>query len=245
MPIDSPSLWEPRAVPPELAEAEAHVWRTRVDWARWEWHLLPEERRRLQRFRLAEDSAREATGRGVLRFLLGGYLGLRPPEVPLAAGPHGKPVLGPAAPARLEFNLSHSGAWVLVALARGGRVGVDLERERPVDEARIAREFFHPEEVAEWERQAEADRLAAFFRLWTLKEAYLKALGTGLSKPPGSFRVTGCSRAADAALLWCVEDPEAPRRWQVQRLEIDVGYAAALATERPIGPVRAFTLLPS
>src|SRR6185312_3697670 len=171
MPIDSPSLWEPREDPPDLAEAEAHVWRTRVDGARWEGHLLPEERRRLRRFRLPEDAAREATGRGVLRFLLGGYLGLRPPEVPLAAGPHGKPILAPAAPAAREFN--------------------------------------HPEEVAEWERQAEGDRLAAFFRLWTLKEAYLKALGTGLSKPPGSFRVTGCSRAADAALLWCVEDPEA------------------------------------
>jgi 4'-phosphopantetheinyl transferase len=245
MPVDSPSLWEPRAAPPALAEGEAHVWRTRVDWARWEWHLLSEERRRLTRFRQPEDSAREATGRGVLRFLLGGYLQLPPAEVALAAGPHGKPVLAASASVRLEFNLSHSGEWVLLAFARGGRVGVDLERERPVDEERIAREFFHPAEVQEWERQEPRERLTAFFRLWTLKEAYLKALGTGLSKVPSSFRVSGCSRRADAALLWCVDDPQAPQRWQVERLELDAGYAAALAVERPVGRVRAFTLLPS
>ncbi len=245
MPVDSPSLWEPRAAPPPLAEAELHVWRTRVDWARWELHLLPEERRRLPRFRQPEDAAREATGRGVLRFLLGAYLNLPPAEVALGSGPHGKPVLAASGPGGVEFNLPHAGAGVLPGVARGGRVGVDLEKERAVDEARIAREFFHPDEVAEWERQAEADRLGAFFRLWTLKEAYLKALGTGLSKVPASFRVTGCARRAEAALLWCVDDPQAPQRWRVERLEIDAGYAAAVAAERPLGRIRAFTLLPS
>lgn len=242
-----PPPWEPRALPPELPAGTAQVWRVRTDTgepedAGWRALLPAPERDRLGRFHFAADAKREAVGRGALRFLLGAYLGIPPGEVAFGTEAKGKPVLaGTPADRRIEFNLSHSGEWALLAFARGRRLGVDLERWREIEAEQILGDFFHPDEVEEWKLWPVADRPAAFFGAWTLKEAYLKGLGAGLSKPMKSFRVR-IGPGAAAALDWCAEDERAAERWSLLRLEVAPGYAAALAAENEISGVATFTL---
>jgi 4'-phosphopantetheinyl transferase len=244
-----PPLWEPRDCPPELPSGAAHVWRVRADVPeaeddRWRRLLAGPERERLARFHFAADARREAVSRGALRILLGAYLGRPPDDVAFATEAKGKPVLaGAAAGARIEFNVSHSGEWVLLAFARGRRVGVDLERWRAIDAEQILRDFFLPEEVAEWLEWPAAARPAAFFRAWTLKEAYLKATGAGLSQPLRSFRVRLAPGAAPA-LAWGEGDDGAPERWSLASLEVAAGYSAALAAENRTDGVASFTLPP-
>ncbi len=97
-------------------------------------------------------------------------------------GKRGKPHLADLAP----FNISHAGDYAVLALSRQN-VGVDLERIRPLDWQRIALRFFHPEERVFLAQSTEPER--DFFRIWTLKESYLKAEGTGFSVSPASFAV--------------------------------------------------------
>lgn len=97
-------------------------------------------------------------------------------------GKRGKPHLPDYAP----FNISHAGDYAVLALSHQ-TVGVDLERIRPLEWQRIALRFFHPKERAYLEQSAEPE--SDFFRIWTLKESYMKAEGTGFSISPASFAV--------------------------------------------------------
>lgn len=239
-----PPNWEPRAPVPDLPRGIVHLWRVRADTgdAAWREILDPRENERLSRFGSAEDASREAAGRGALRLLLGAYLGVPPLQVALLAEPSGKTtVAGQSGDHRIEFNLSHSGNWVLFAFARGGRVGIDVEQWKEIEFEEIAREVFTPEEMEEWMLWPVPHRPAAFFGAWTLKESYLKALGTGISKPPRSVRVR-IAPATDPALIWCADDPAATERWSLSRLEMEPGYSAALTAERGINRGFSFTL---
>ncbi|HWV38890.1 MAG TPA: 4'-phosphopantetheinyl transferase superfamily protein [Vulgatibacter sp.] len=188
--------------------------------------LLDEgERRRSAAFRAEIDRRRFRAGRVSLRLLLGRILGCSPVRVPLAEGPHGKPVLAPDAGVRVGFNVSHSGDLVLVAIARNRELGVDVERHSGVDIHSIASTVFSSREQAallEMEPSAQAD---AFFRLWARKEAILKAEGGGFLLPTTTFSVT--LARDDARLLEGMD----PRRWWLRDLPVPEGYAAALAVE--------------
>lgn len=163
----------------------------------------------------------------------------RPPEI--RRGEHGKPY----APALdgLDFNLSHARNHVLLAFARNQPLGVDLERldrEHAVEE--LARRFFAPAEADALKRLPSSRQLPAFLRLWTCKEAVLKAIGAGLSF--GLSRVafelsddgipTGLGQLAPAA--------GTPRDWCVTLLEPTPGFAGALAWKGPPRKVRAFRI---
>jgi len=142
------------------------------------------------------------------------YLDCRPADVLFRAGAHGKPFLEPAAHGqRLRFNVSHSHELALVGVTAASEVGVDIERVRPLEDldAMVARHFA-PRERRAFTRAAPADRLRTFFRHWTLKEAYLKASGVGLSGPLDAVDVT-IGRHAE---------------WTVRPLSPDAGYVAAL-----------------
>ncbi|MDE7086812.1 MAG: 4'-phosphopantetheinyl transferase superfamily protein, partial [Clostridia bacterium] len=108
-----------------------------------------------------------------------GYSG----EVRIEKGEWNKPVL--VQPKNLFFNLSHSGEWTVIALS-GKEVGVDVQQIKPAD-MRLARRFFTREEAKAIENAPDPDKL--FYRIWTAKEAYLKAIGTGLNRPLNSIDV--------------------------------------------------------
>jgi 4'-phosphopantetheinyl transferase len=190
--------------------------------------LSADESERAARFRFPHLRTAFTLSRGILRILLGRYLGIDPDRVRFAYGPRGKPRLAqPETP--LEFNLAHSGGLAAYAFAVGCEVGVDIEKIRPVsDQDDIVRRFFSREECEEWMGLDPAQRDEAFFRCWTRKEAYIKALGDGLSMPLDSFQVS-LRPGAPAALIRAAGDPGAASRWSLWSLEPAEGYAGSLA----------------
>jgi 4'-phosphopantetheinyl transferase len=149
-----------------------------------------------------------AAARGALREILGAYLGVEPAAVALTVGENGKPELADGQP-QLSFNLSHSGGLALVAVAAGGTaVGVDVERLRPRrDLARLAARWLPAADSAAVAAAADDEREGAFYAAWTRHEARAKCTGAGLSGPPPGPEVIALG------------------------LEIDPGYAAALAVD--------------
>lgn len=148
--------------------------------------LSADEIARADRFYREPLRDRYVASRGMLRTILSRVVG-RPPDVlDFEHNEHGKPHL-PDGP---SFNLSHTRDHLIVAVARAGRLGVDLERIRPVPELEsLVRRFLAPDEVDELMALPEPERLRAFLRGWTRKEAFVKALGRGLSVPLSSFVV--------------------------------------------------------
>lgn len=245
--------WKSWAEPAGLANGEVHIWRFRLDCtdehlARFESFLSDDERRRADRFRIGDLRRRFVAGRLSLKAVLGSYLGCLWDTVEFSYGPHGKPRLAEAfASGGLEFNLAHSHELALVALTKGRAVGVDVEAVRPMRDAeRIIQRFFSPRERAEFLSLPEAGRLAAFFRGWTRKEAFLKATGTGLATELDAFDVT-LGPDAPATLLRVGDDPSEPARWSLHDLDAGPEFAAALAVSGPIGrdAIRLVDLGPS
>ena len=173
------------------------------------------ERQRAARFHFEVDRRRFEAAHGLLRLVLGHYAGAPPSQLRFESGHAGKPALAAAA-AGVDFNLSHSGGHALLGVTRGAAIGVDIELIRSVPEFEsIAAGTFAAEEVRELMAQPDALRVDAFFSGWTRKEAYIKALGGGLSIPLAGFEVSlaprepalirsisGSRAAAGAWTLW-------------------------------------------
>lgn len=213
---------------------ETHIWHADLDasaavaprLAGW---LAPDEAQRANRFHFARDRLHFTVARGVLRLLLATYLGGRPEELRFEYGPHGKPAL--AGHAELQFNVSHSNGAALFAFTMRSAIGVDVEFMRPIEHEELAGRFFSARERSALRRVPARHRLDAFYACWTRKEAYIKALGGGLSIPLDSFDV---SVAPDhAALLDDRVAPEHPRLWQLRDVEFRPGFRAALAVRNP------------
>ncbi len=151
------------------------------------WAGLPDdERARAERMNNAGARRRFVTGRACLRWALARLTQVAARDIRFAYGAHDKPFL-PGGP---SFSLSHSGERVLIAVAAGGRVGADVERIRPVRRLEaLAARWFAPGERAWLSAVPEGEREAAFFAVWTRKEAFAKALGRGLATPFGAFTV--------------------------------------------------------
>ncbi len=158
---------------------------------------------------------RFVVGRGLLRTLLGRYVGVPGEALELAYGDHGKPFLVQAGP---RFNLSHSGGVALFAFSSSADVGVDVElADRCVDPLKIAGRFFSPAEVGTLRSLPEALRRGAFLTCWTRKEAFIKARGDGLSLPLDSFDVT-LAPSEPAALTRTAWSAAEPAEWELADL---------------------------
>jgi 4'-phosphopantetheinyl transferase len=196
--------------------------------------LSSDERHRAGRYRTDELIARFTTGRGILREILGAYLDVPPRDMRFRYDEHGKPLLAPDAhPNAPSFNVSHAGGLALYALARRGRLGVDVELISPFpDMLRLSGHFFSAGERRSLESVASLELADAFFSIWTRKEAYLKAHGTGLLAPLDRFEVSA-GRREPAALLQVADDPGARQRWSLVHLEPADTFIGAVALEAP------------
>lgn len=180
-----------------------------------------------------------ADGRAPLLRLLGTYLGRDPAAVHLVPGEHGRPALAEAS--ALDFNWSHSGHLALVAVARGITPGVDIERLRPRPRAwALAQRYFTPAEAAALSRLAPQEREVAFLRLWTAKEAVLKALGHGLSF--GLHRLD-IAYDDDAPRLRMLEGDD-PSHWQLRALPTGSASLGTLAWRGEPRRVRVWSAVP-
>ena len=228
-----PDRWCETSVVPMLEPGEIHVWKIHLAAPaaaiQLEKFLSAEERERAARFHFAADKNRFITCRAVLRQLLAAQVGATPDALRFESRPHGKPVVsGQKNAAGLHFNCSHSADWGLVALARDGEVGVDLEQHRHhTDVGALAERFFSAAEIGALKTLPEALKTMGFFNAWTRKEAFVKALGLGLAFPLNGFSVT-LAPGQPAALLDVVGDPEAVRKWTLAALDVRPDYSAAL-----------------
>lgn len=196
--------------------------------------LDPDERARAARFRFEVHRNRYAVGRGLLRILLGRVTGRPPESLVFRYGVKGKPFLADPAPdprAALQFNLSNSANGVLIAVARGGEIGVDIEALRPMDDAaELVERFFAPSERSTFSRLPPEERTTGFFSGWTRKEAYVKARGDGLSLPTTEFEITLGPREP-ARLERFEREPAEVGRWSFAAFEPARGFLGALAIE--------------
>ncbi|MEO6525874.1 MAG: 4'-phosphopantetheinyl transferase superfamily protein [Gemmatimonadaceae bacterium] len=195
--------------------------------------LTPDERDRADRFHFRRHRDQFIAARGILRSILGRYLSLAPELIRFDYSSHGKPALAqqPEPLGALRFNLSHADDVALIAIARDREIGVDVERIREgVSALEIAERFFSAGEVLALRDVPEARRAEAFFNCWTRKEAYVKALGAGLSHDLGGFTV---SVGTEAALLH-VSESAVSSEWTLVSLVPSTGYAGAFAVSGAI-----------
>ena len=234
--------WVTAARPPALAPAEVHVWSFDLDVPHWRVHglsalLSPDETDRAERFRFARDRNRYIAGRGTLRELLAAYTGSAAAALRFAYGWRGKPALEGAGGEARHFNLAHASGRALLAVSGGPPLGVDLEEVVLVpDLDDVAATHFSAAEREQLSALAGSERLAAFYRIWTRKEAYLKAVGDGLAAPLHAFSV---SLPRDQPKLLAIEgDAAAAARWTVHHLEPAAGFVGALAVPAAISVSR-------
>ena len=237
MPVSKPCAWDPP--PPDVAAAknELHIWRVPLDESlatEMRLMLSADECARADRFHFARDRNRFIVARGSLRLILGSYLNRAPAAVDFCYSDYGKPALSAESPVvtnGITFNLSHANELALIAVTRDRQVGVDIEFIRPdFASEKIAERFFSRQEVEVLRRLPAGQQAEAFFNCWTRKEAYIKALGAGMSMPLDQFNVSLAPGSA-AALLGNLRDPAEVSRWSLQDLSPSPGYVAAVAVE--------------
>ena len=186
--------------------------------------LAHEERMQSRRFVTPQLQRRFVAARAGLRSILGSHLRLEPRRLAFVRNEFGKPALAGSPVA--HFNLSHSAGTAILAISEDVEVGCDLEQVRPIDHLGLARRYFHAAEVAAIEGSADAGAQAlAFFRIWTLKEAFVKALGTGLSIPLDRFAVS----IAESSPALVLRPSGTARAWWLHQAVLPNGYCRALA----------------
>jgi 4'-phosphopantetheinyl transferase len=188
-------------------------------------YLCPDEREKAARFHFQRDHDRFVAARALLRLQLGAFLHRDPKTLLFDYTSYGKPFIKNC---RIEFNLSHSGDWVLFAFSHSAEIGVDIEQIRPLpDMPDVARQNFSAAEFALWQAASAWDRTQAFYRCWTRKESFIKAIGEGLSCPLDSFEVAfGLDQPARLTSL--KGDESLAAQWWMADLPDFPGYAAAV-----------------
>lgn len=192
--------------------------------------LSVDEHARASRFKFDRDRNRFIAARGQLRIALGRCSGADASRIEFAYGPRGKPALaGDFAAAGLHFNLSHSEDLALLGVTTAGPVGVDLERVRRLPEFDLlVSRFFSARERVGFLALPADQKPTAFFKLWTRKEAWLKATGEGISEALGQVEVTFLP-AQPAQLLSLPDGTQDVNDWSLHEVVVPAGFVAAVA----------------
>ncbi len=225
-------------IPGELINSnEAHVWRVFLDVSTDEFEnllksLSVDELARAGRFHFERDKRRFIAARGMLRRILGHYLGENPNDIRFEYTSYGKPSLvTDSGNDNLCFNLSHSGAFALYAITRIKKIGIDIERIRDdVKIEEIAHKFFSQGEISLLGKINKNKRTELFFQYWTRKEAILKARGEGISFPMEQCDVSSISGSGLSSVTLKENNIE-NQYWYVQDIFPGNDYAAAIAIE--------------
>lgn len=188
--------------------------------------LSHDEIERADRFRRPTSRHQFVVGRGMCRCLLGQRLATDPRLIQFQLAAHGKPQL--AGPSSVQFNIAHTEGMVLCGFAEGAPIGVDVERLCRRTDLALAKRYFAPSEV-EWVfRQPEPAQLPAFLRVWTLKESFIKAIGTGLSTPLDAFAFQRIE--SERPFIEFLDPSLGPaQEWQFFVPKLETGFVGAVA----------------
>ncbi len=229
--------WPRASWAPLPGKDEVHVWRMLLDAPpscieSLRKIIASEELARAERFRFETDRRRFTVARGSLRGILGRYLAIPPDRLQFRYGAHGKPRLAEeTGGTRLRFNLAHSQDRALCAVSTRREVGVDLERvAADVEDEVIAEHFFSSREIVALCAVLPERRPAMFYRYWTQKEAFVKAIGVGLHFPLNRVEMVFAS-GKPLSLHDLGDSAGEPTCWSIHDLHPWSGYAAALAVE--------------
>lgn len=225
--------------PPVLGDV--HIWSAELTVDVSPDCLDDEERQQAARFVTADLSRRFTAGRVMRREILSKYTGIPPAALRFGESGQKKPVLLNSGNP-LEFNQTNSADWTLLAVSGAMPVGIDLEvppeRGPALD---IARHQFHAlEKAAIFSARTAGEKVAAFYRCWTRKEAFVKALGLGLYLPLDSFAVDVTVRQR-SSLLVCPALHGPASKWEITDLDMSDGRFAALAIAHPRVRLRRFS----
>lgn len=234
--------WQYPTTLPTLDLHRVHVWRARLDLTDAEVAQLitvlsSDEVARANRFRFPRHRRRFIVARGILRQLLGNYLNIEPKELQFDYSDRGKPLLKAHQSDYLQFNLSHSHEYALYGFTYHYPIGVDLEYLREVsDIIKIARRFFSNREYEILIGATNETRPQLFFQLWTAKEAYLKAIGTGLTDSLADIEIALDDMMSSTHLT--LKDSTLGARWSLRACTPVTGYIASVAIKTtPILPI--------
>jgi 4'-phosphopantetheinyl transferase len=218
-----------------LGADEVHVWHVHSGQVakpllrRFEDLLAVEEAERLERISHARTRREFLLARGLARTVLASYTGAAPTALRFQADAFGKPVLvEPLADPCLQFNISHSHGVVVCAVTLARQVGIDVENgARRIEYLDLAERYFAASELAHLRRLGGAARQEAFFAIWTLKEAFVKAIGQGLSFPLETFAF----ELDGAKLVRFCPPASLPGSWRFTQFEPSAQHRGALAVE--------------
>lgn len=206
--------------------------------ARYRQLLTEEELRQERRFHFSKDQHRYLITRALVRTVLSAYVALPPEQWRFTANAYGKPAIADIHPDAqcLSFNLSHTQGLVVLGITKATALGIDTEntvsRRAPLD---VASHFFSASEVAALNELDTCDRNQRFFQYWTLKEAYIKARGMGLSIPLNqfSFHLPAMPTDSPASISFQPELNDAPERWRFWQIRASASHLIAICAERP------------
>ena len=235
---------EMNAINFNLTAGEIHIWQASLDQPADRWHDLAsllslDETARAAAFIFERDRRKFIVARALLRQLLGRYLNTNPRAVTFVYADKGKPSV--AGHPILQFNVTHSHELALYAFGNNQPLGIDLEYKREVTDMQgIARGNFSAHENAVFNALPDHLKQEAFFNCWTRKEAYIKALGEGLSHPLDSFDVTFVP--GEPARLTDVRGfPDEAAQWSFYGFKPRPDYIAALATRQTTPQLTFYT----
>ena len=191
-------------------------------------YLPGDDIKRINRFMFESDRITHTITRFCLRTVLSRILLIEPENISFSYNEYGKPFITPEHnPEDIRFNISHSDNMVLIALARGIDVGIDIEKIKDIDTVNgLIKDYFSPGEIEQFSSLPPDARQKAFFSAWTRKEAYIKAMGTGLSYPLKKFSVS-VDPLKGAELLY--DENNDCKSWTLKDIIVPEGYAAAAA----------------
>ena len=219
-----------------LFEDEVHLWYSTLDLPASNLQMLEatlglDERERAKGFCLQLERTRFVVGRGLLREILGHYSGIESNELCFKYSPRGKPSLAERFGGdRIQFSLARSNGYVIYAFTLSRRIGVDLERVVPIESEQIANRFFSDREKAALHALNGNEQLEEFFRIWTAKEAYLKACGEGLARPLNEVDFS-LNPGESSCLVRIRGVREDCSLWSLWQLRPASGFTAALVLE--------------
>lgn len=240
--INTISEWK-NVCPNRLDAAVLDLWRIHipsVQFEKIESHLSAEEKNRAGKYKFEKDRNSFAVSRSALRLILSAYLTEIPRNLNFVCNPFGKPSLNLHTKREIYFNVSHSGEFALIAVGCEAEIGIDIELMKELDYLSLAESIFSDQEQSELKSLPENHLRKGFYTLWTRKEAFIKAIGLGLSFSLKEF---------DVSLI----SPEKPQikisrsqavfdtGWEIYDLLTDVRYCASLVIPaNKFAKIRAF-----